>query len=454
MLYARQRPPATAGPHPGFTALRRVRSPARLRTVARGLIAALALLCVALVVLPWQQTALGQGRVVAYAPVDRQQTLDASISGRAVRWFVNEGDPVTAGDPIVELADNDPRMMERLRQERETLEQQEIAQQGRVNSYTARIRALEESRELTQRVADAEVSMAERKLTAAEETLRADEAANRTSQLNLERTQALRAEGLASTRELELAELGMQQASSSLARSKANLQVAEADLAAAKLDRDVALREANAKINSVEADLQSAIASEAAVRQKLLNLDVRMARQQTALVTAPRDGTILKVLAGQGGEQVKAGEPLVMMIPDTTSRAVELWVDGNDVPLLHAADQVRLQFEGWPAIQFSGWPSVAVGTFGGQIAFIDAADDGYGRFRVLVTPDPSEPAWPAASYLRQGAKAKGWVLLAEVPLGYELWRQLNDFPPAVKLDMLEDPSKADMKSSGPAGGGK
>ncbi|MEM7457372.1 MAG: toxin secretion protein, partial [Planctomycetota bacterium] len=84
------------------------------------------------------------------------------------------------------------------------------------------------------------------------------------------------------------------------------------------------------------------------------------------------------------------------------------------------------QFEGWPAVQFAGWPSVAVGTFGGVVASVDATDNGKGQFRVLVTPGDAE--WPSDRYLRQGVRANGWVMLREVSLGYEIWRQLNGFP--------------------------
>jgi adhesin transport system membrane fusion protein len=151
------------------------------------------------------------------------------------------------------------------------------------------------------------------------------------------------------------------------------------------------------------------------------------------LIRAPRDGIVFRLLASPGAELVKAGDPLVVLIPDTESRAVELWVDGNDVPLLEEGRAVRLQFEGWPAVQFSGWPSVAVGTFGGRIGLVDPKDDGSGRFRILVVPDEEDEPWPAPEYLRQGARANGFVLLDQVSLGYELWRQANGFPPTVAM---------------------
>ncbi|MGE3821842.1 MAG: hypothetical protein AB7I30_20705 [Isosphaeraceae bacterium] len=128
-----------------------------------------------------------------------------------------------------------------------------------------------------------------------------------------------------------------------------------------------------------------------------------------------------------------------MLVPESSTRAAEVWVDGNDAPLISKGRIVRLQFEGWPAVQFGGWPSVAVGSFGGRVALVDSTDDGKGKFRILVVPDPAyqgqgndpkidEDGWPEAPYLRQGVRVKAWVLLDQVRLGYELWRRMNGFP--------------------------
>ncbi|HEU4538466.1 MAG TPA: HlyD family efflux transporter periplasmic adaptor subunit, partial [Polyangiaceae bacterium] len=185
-----------------------------------------------------------------------------------------------------------------------------------------------------------------------------------------------------------------------------------------------------AALEDARASRASALAEVANASAELARIEVRLARQSTQAVTAPRDGTILRLSANQGGEMVKAGDALAVIVPDTEERAVEMWIDGNDVPLVYEGRLVRLQFEGWPAVQFSGWPSVAVGTFGGKVAFVDATDDGKGRFRAVVVHDGPEP-WPPARYLRQGVRAQGWIMLGQVRLGYELWRQFNGFPPAV-----------------------
>jgi hypothetical protein len=57
---------------------------------------------------------------------------------------------------------------------------------------------------------------------------------------------------------------------------------------------------------------------------------------------------------------------------------------------------------------------------------------------VVLTPLENE-TWPDGTYLRQGVRAIGWVLLNRVTLGYELWRRFNGFPPS-----FPDPVKTEV----------
>ncbi|MBK7862201.1 MAG: TolC family protein [Archangiaceae bacterium] len=103
-------------------------------------------------------------------------------------------------------------------------------------------------------------------------------------------------------------------------------------------------------------------------------------------------------------------------------------------------------------MQFTGWPSVAVGTFGGVVALVDSHDDGGGRFRLVVKPDPAEPhPWPSAHYLRQGTRVNAWVLLDQVKLGFELWRQFSGFPPSLKA--APDAAAGGKERAGAGAGG-
>ena len=77
---------------------------------------------------------------------------------------------------------------------------------------------------------------------------------------------------------------------------------------------------------------------------------------------------------------------------------------------------------------FSGWPAFAVGIYDGQVRSVDPTPRTDGLFRILVEQAPGKTAWPERRFVRQGSKVLGWVQGDTVPVWYELWRQLNDFP--------------------------
>ncbi len=145
-------------------------------------------------------------------------------------------------------------------------------------------------------------------------------------------------------------------------------------------------------------------------------------------IVAPRAGTIFRLPVNSQSQMISQGQPLLVILPETNARAVELWVDGRDAPLITTDTSVRLEFEGWPAIQVPGWAKIGIGTFSGKVSFVDPTDNGTGSFRVMVVPDENYPDWPSARFLRQGISAKGWILLENVTIGYEIWRLLNGFP--------------------------
>lgn len=417
-----------------------VRTPRAIHLFARLMAVFAGTTLLALAVVPWQQSISGGGRVVAFAPVERQQEVDAVIEGRVTRWNVREGSRVKAGDVLLELTDNDPSIIQRLQEERLAVVARVDAAGQRVRSIQSRQKSLESSRSAGIRGATNRVAMAKERARAAKQAVDAARAAMETAQLNIKRQQKLFEEGLTSQRNVELAQLDAVKTATEVERALATLQAAEGEALALEQDRARVEHDLTASIDDAHASEASALSEQASSNAELARIEVRLARQQTMQIRAPMDGTVLRLLSGQGNAFVKAGDPLLTLVPDTESRAVELWVDGNDMPLVSEGRPVRLQFEGWPAVQFTGWPSVAVGTFGGQVALIDSADDGSGRFRILVTPDQGDE-WPSGAYLRQGVRVNGWVLLDQVKLGYELWRRFNGFPPAVKKPQTEAAGK-------------
>jgi multidrug resistance efflux pump len=426
----------------GASVLSLVESPRALRTLAWLLCIAMVMIVLGLIVIPWQQTVLGRGRVVALAPFDRIQTLAAPVDGRVRKAWVVEGSRVEAGDPILEIVDNDPAILARLETQRSALESQLASTRERVALFDRQITALEGARELAISSAESQVKVAEATTRSARHALSGARANAEQAELNFRRQRELLEEGLVSGLEFEVAERIHLEARARTAQAEQALEAAEGAESARRADLGRIATEATAGIESARGSRESASVQVAALSERLAALDTRIAQQNTQLLTAPRAGTIFRLMAAPGAELFKAGAPLVSLIPDTETRAVELWINGNDVPLIEEGRGVRLQFEGWPAVQFSGWPSVAVGTFGGRVALVDPSDDGHGRFRILVVPDPTDPSWPDGRYLRQGVRANGFVLLDQVSLGYELWRQANGFPPTVAMSDEQHKSDA------------
>ncbi len=423
--------PDTLSSEPSFNALELVRGPSALRILARLLGGLFGALIVALVIVPWQQNIPGTGRVAAFAPNDRMQTVAAPVDGRVRQAWVVEGSRVEAGDRLMEIVDNDPAIMQRLATQASALEGQLASAEERVSFYDKQIDALTRARELSIEGAESEVSIATAKVRRADHALTGARAKAEQAKLNYERQSELVADGLVSKFDFEVARREHEEADALLRQAQESLEAARNDERAKRAELGRIDTRATAEIESARAERESALVASDALRERVASLETRIAQQSMQLITAPRAGTVFRVFAASGAELVKAGDPLVLLIPDTESRAVELWVDGNHVPLIDEGRPVRLQFEGWPAVQFAGWPSVAVGTFGGKVALIDPSDDGAGRFRLLIVPDENDEAWPAAEFLRQGVRAKGFVLLDQVSLGYELWRQANGFPPTV-----------------------
>ena len=437
---------STSGSKPRRSALAGAATPQIVRVLARLLFITFLAAPFALALVPWQQTVQGQGMVIAYSPVERMQVITARVSGQIRRWHVVEGTRVKMNDPVVDIEDNDPELAARLDAQRGFLAERLVAARLEVAELTAASKAQESARDAAIQAAEANRQAARKAIEVASQA----EANARFAQgFEVNRFKMFEElfnnpqfGGLESRLSRDEARMRADRATTDTDKAVAEIQRAQATL----LTQEALMLQADAAglsaVAVARSNLRKSEQNLFTIEREIQEIDNRIERFKARIVLAPCDGVVFRISAdvGQGGQYVKEGEDLCTIVPDTNDRVVELLLNGIDAPLVLAYAErtghmphVRLQFEGWPAVQFSGWPELAIGTFGGRIRQVDAASSGGGKFRVLVEPEQrlvGDP-WPDPQFLRQGNQAIGWVFLNRVPLGYEIWRRLNGFPPVL-----------------------
>ena len=413
------------------------RIPRRLHTWARVAVLLFLVFGVTVSFVPWTQTVTVQGRLSAYSPLERPQEVHAQINGRIRTWHVNEGMAVKTGDLVLELDDVNPEFMapdllQRLDQSRGAMEDRRRAALRRAEILARR---LEEMTNLTQAAmtsAKARVSEADHKIQSARQRVAAATVTRETASLNLERSRILEADGLVSRRELELA-IQTEMA------SRAEMKAAEAALREAQQARR-ALAHGRERIDAelVQRELDtrsqraSALADAAKASEELADLELKrsnaLQRRAAGRVVAPLDGTVVRLNPVGPGEIVHPGDVLFTIVPLSATRAVEMWADAIDAPLLKPGRPVRLVFHGIPSIPIPAWPELMAGTYDGRIRVVDQSAAADGKFRLWVAPETTRRSWPPQAQVRQGTHVMGWVILNRVPLWYEMWRRFNLFP--------------------------
>ena len=246
----------------------------------------------------------------------------------------------------------------------------------------------------------------------------------------LERAEQLSIEGLISFTALEGRRLKFQEVQAKLISAENKLLSSKNELITAKIDLSTVDNEFKDKVAKAESDMYTAMSSQFDAEATVTKLQNQYAnyeqRSQYRYILAPQNGYIAKAIQVGLGETIKEGAEIVNIVPADAELAVEMFVQPVDLPLVKPGNKVRFIFDGWPAIVFSGWPQISNGTFGGVVIAIDQFAGPNNQYRVLVTEDPEEEGWP--DLLRMGSGADGIALFNDVPVWYEIWRQLNGFP--------------------------
>jgi multidrug resistance efflux pump len=386
--------------------------------------------------LPWTQNIRAKGTLTTLYPGERPQELNSIIHGQVEQWFVKEGDMVNKGDTILKLTEIkmeylDPELLNRT-------EEQIESKQGSNNAYRQKIIAIEQQRLALENGRRYKISQAQNKIRQIENYLSADSmaliAADNDLSIadkQLKRQKEMFNKGIKSLTDLEQR---TQQYQNAIAR-KANIEnkilalkneyiIARTELSSIQMEYDEKISKAQSDEYSTLSNLNQGEGDLAKMKNQFSNYSIRSGFY---FVTAPTAGQITRTIKAGIGEIVKEYEHLVTITPSEYHLAVEMFVRPIDVPLLSKGQKVAFQFDGWPAIFFSGWPNIAYGTFLGRVVAIENNISPDGTFRVLVAETSEFQKWPKE--IRVGGGAQGYALLKDVPIWYEIWRQINSFPP-------------------------
>lgn len=391
---------------------------------------------VVLLFLPWTQNIRARGMVTTPRQEQRPQELNAIIGGRIVKWHIQEGDQVKKGDTILQLAEVkvdylDPNLVGRTREQLNAKKTALGNYQGKISTIDQQVKYLLEGQQLKLNELQNKMQQQLLKITSDSMDLVAAE-----NDLTFKREQYRRQKIMYDSGVVSL--LSLEQRSQAIQDGLAKKTSAEIKFGNAKQEYYRILLELNgerqqylekiAKAQGERFQAESQIATGMGDIAKLENLYTSYdIRNQLYYVLAPQDGQVIQAKKSGLNEIVKEGEMLVEIVPANYTYAVEIYVKPVDLPLVATGQTVRFVFDGFPAIVFSGWPKSSFGTFAGKITVVESAVSSNGLFRVLVTEDPSEKPWPPS--LKMGTGAMGIALLKDVPIWYELWRNINGFPP-------------------------
>jgi multidrug resistance efflux pump len=385
---------------------------------------------------PWTQNINTSGIVTTQFQEQRPQQINSIIPGKIIKWWVKEGDFVQKGDTIVELADTkddylDPRLIERTNDQLTAKKQKVEFYDNKITNINGQVIAIEEGFKLKEAAIRNKIQQLERKILIDSAELSAAKIDLEVGTNQYTRAGKMLNDGIISlvdyerrTQSFNKAKAGFQEKQQKFLNTKQDVLIARIDLNTLKQDVNDKLFKLKGDIANSNTEKSTVIAEVAKNENELSNYRIRGSQKW---LLAPQTGQIIKAKKAGINEIVKEGEMIVEIVPNSFLYAVELFVKPMDLALINKGQDVRLQFDGYPAIVFSGWPNSSYGTFAGKISAIETNRNENGQFRVLIIPDMTEKNWP--SNLKIGTGAQGFALLNDVPIWYELWRQLNGFPP-------------------------
>ena len=418
------------------------------RIILTRILVGLLIFFIIIMFVPWTQNIQSRGNVTALNPSHRPQTIQSVIGGRIEKWYVNEGDFVKKGDTIIYLSElkseyMDPEIVPRAGKQIKAKEQSVASYMEKVKALDTQIDALYKIQKLKIEQTENYIKQATLKIVSDSIDLKAAETEYSIAKVQFTRMEQLYKDGLKSLTDLEQRKQKLQDALAKIVSAENKLLISRNDYLNAVIEKTSIQNQYSEKLAKTESEKYASLSDMYHVEGDVAKMQTQMmnytVRTGMYYITAPQDGYITRAIRTGLGETVKEGEDLISIMPSDFALAVELYIEPLNIPLIEKGQHIRIVFDGWPNIVFSGWPNSSYGTFGGKVVAIDNFISSNGKYRILITKDDSDYPWPKE--LRPSAGAFGMALLKDVPIWYELWRQISGFPPDYYKNSVQNKAK-------------
>ena len=386
--------------------------------------------------LPWTQNIKTQGNVNTLFQEQRPQKLNSPIPGRIIKWYVKNGDVVKKGDTILQISEIkddylDPLLVERTQEQVQAKKGVREYYNAKISTTENQIAAITAAKDLKLNQIKIKIAQLQNKLKAEQAELTAVNNELKIAQDQLNRQNKMYEEGLVSLTQLQQRNVSYQNALAKKTSAENKLAQTQQEIAAQNIEQNAVIQEYTEKISKTEGDRFQSMGQVAGSTGDIAKLENQVAtykvRKGLYYILATQDGQITQLTKAGIGEIVKDAETIGIIVPKKIDYIAEIYVKPVDLPLIRENQKVMLTFDGFPAIVFSGWPNSSYGTFSGKIIAIENSISENGLFKAIVAEDKTQKRWPPN--MKIGTGASGIAILNDVPIWYEIWRNINGFPP-------------------------
>lgn len=393
-------------------------------------------LCLVVLLLPWTQNIKARGTVSTLYQGQRPQQLNSPIPGKILKWYVKNGDYVKKGDTLLQLAEvkedyMDPLLVERTQQQVKAKIGVRDYYQAKVGTANSQLTALNTARELKLSQLKVKISQLNNKLAGEEAELVAVNNELKLSEDQYNRQKKMYDDGLVSLTQFQQRSVSFQNILAKKTATENKLAQTRQEIRTVTIEQDAAIQDYVEKVSKTEGERFQSLGQIQGSNGDIAKLENQVAnykaRQGLYFILASQDGQVVSLNKAGIGEILKDAESIGTIVPKQVNYAVEIYVKPVDLPLLKEGQTVMCIFDGFPAIVFSGWPNSSYGTFKGKVVAIESNISLNGLFKALVIEDTKERPWPPQ--IKMGAGVQGIAILNDVPIWYELWRNINGFPP-------------------------